>query len=84
VCLSLILLFHRLLFWFSVGFAASVGRVLEVSRVSVAWMPVGICMSALDKTFEYVEKRQAFHAPLSSYQLIQGKYNTGEEKMTTW
>ncbi|KAG7356904.1 acyl-CoA dehydrogenase/oxidase, N-terminal and middle domain containing protein [Nitzschia inconspicua] len=56
-----------------VGFAASVGRVLEASRVSVAWIPVGICMGALDKTYEYVSRRQAFRAPLSSFQLIQEK-----------
>lgn len=57
----------------SVGFSASVGRVLEASRVSVAWIPVGICMGALEKTYEYVAERHAFNAPLSSYQLIQGK-----------
>lgn len=56
-----------------VGFGASVGRVLEASRVSVAWIPVGICMSALDKTIAYVKEREAFGAPLSSYQLTQEK-----------
>jgi short/branched chain acyl-CoA dehydrogenase len=55
-----------------VGFAESVGRVLEDSRVSVAWIPVGICLSALEKTIEYVKKREAFGAPLASNQLIQG------------
>jgi len=55
-----------------VGFAESVGRVLEASRVSVAWIPVGICLSALEKTIEYVKKREAFGAPLASNQLIQG------------
>ena len=56
-----------------VGFAQSVGRVLEVSRVSVAWIPVGICQGAVEKTIEYVKKRSAFGASLASNQLIQEK-----------
>jgi alkylation response protein AidB-like acyl-CoA dehydrogenase len=52
-----------------------VGRVLEVSRISVAWIPVGICQGALEKTVEYVVSRSAFGAPLASNQLIQGKWN---------
>ena len=48
-------------------------RVLEASRVSVAWIPVGICQGALEKTVNYCNERQAFGAPLSSNQLIQGK-----------
>lgn len=57
----------------SVGFAESVGRVLESSRVGVAWFPVGICMGAIDKTMDYICNRTAFGAPLSSNQLIQEK-----------
>jgi alkylation response protein AidB-like acyl-CoA dehydrogenase len=56
-----------------VGFGQSVGRVLEASRVSVGWIPVGICMGALEKTIDYVKKRDAFGAPISSYQLTQEK-----------
>jgi alkylation response protein AidB-like acyl-CoA dehydrogenase len=56
-----------------VGFGASVGRVLEASRVSVAWIPVGIGMGALEKTLEYVTTRHAFQAPLASHQLVQEK-----------
>mmetsp|Transcript_41153 Transcript_41153/g.98547 ORF Transcript_41153/g.98547 Transcript_41153/m.98547 type:complete len:427 (+) Transcript_41153:140-1420(+) len=56
-----------------VGFGQSVGKVLEASRVSVGWIPVGICMGALEKTVQYVKERDAFGAPLSSYQLIQEK-----------
>jgi alkylation response protein AidB-like acyl-CoA dehydrogenase len=58
-----------------VGFGKSVGKVLEVSRVSVAWIPVGICQGALEKTIEYVGERKAFGAYLSSNQIIQGKCN---------
>lgn len=56
-----------------VGFAQSVGRVLEASRVLVGWISVGICMGALEQTISYVNKRKAFGAPLSSNQLIQGE-----------
>jgi hypothetical protein len=59
--------------YITVGFASSVGRVLEASRVSVGWIPVGICIGALEKTIQYVKEREAFKAPLSSYQLTQGK-----------
>ena len=55
------------------GFGASVGRVLEASRLTVGWIPVGICISALEKTICYVKQRQAFGASLSSYQLVQEK-----------
>ena len=48
------------------------GRVLEVSRISVAWIPVGICMGAFNKTIDYVKQREAFGASLASNQLIQG------------
>eukprot|EP00593_Proboscia_inermis_P008819 CAMPEP_0171314058 /NCGR_PEP_ID=MMETSP0816-20121228/48220_1 /TAXON_ID=420281 /ORGANISM="Proboscia inermis, Strain CCAP1064/1" /LENGTH=196 /DNA_ID=CAMNT_0011802411 /DNA_START=121 /DNA_END=711 /DNA_ORIENTATION=+ len=57
----------------NVGFSKSVGRVLESSRVSVAWMPVGISMGALSHTLEFVKKRTAFNAPLSANQLVQEK-----------
>lgn len=57
----------------NVGFSKSVGRVLESSRVSVAWMPVGISMGALSHTLEFVKKRIAFNAPLSANQLVQEK-----------
>ena len=58
----------------TVGFGRSVGRVLEASRVSVAWIPVGICQGALEKTVSYVTNRKAFGAMLSSNQLVQGAY----------
>lgn len=60
-----------------VGFGASVGRVLEASRISVGWIPVGICLGAMEKTIQYVEERKAFGATLSSYQLTQGTGNFG-------
>ena len=56
-----------------VGFGNSVARVLEASRVSVAWIPVGICQGAMEKTLSYVAGREAFGASLHSNQIVQGK-----------
>lgn len=56
-----------------VGFAQSVGRVLEASRVSVGWIPVGISQGAVEKTIDYVTKRTAFGSTLASNQLVQEK-----------
>jgi len=57
---------------YSVGFSNSVARVLERSRIYVAWLPVGISMGALEHAVKYVQSRVAFNAPLASNQLIQG------------
>lgn len=59
----------------SVGFGESVARVLEASRVSVAWIPVGICQGALEKTIAYTTKRDAFGAMIASNQLMQGMFS---------
>lgn len=56
-----------------VGFGESVARVLEASRVSVAWIPVGICQGALEKTIGYTTKRDAFGSMIASNQLMQEK-----------
>ena len=62
-----------------VGFGNSVARVLEASRVSVAWIPVGICQGAMEKTLSYVAGREAFGAALHSNQLVQGKIRLESE-----
>lgn len=48
-------------------------RVLEASRVSVAWIPVGICQGAVEKSLLYVTERESFGSLLASNQLVQGK-----------
>lgn len=58
----------------TVGFGRSVARVLEASRVSVAWIPVGICQGALEKTISYIKKRDAFGSTIASNQLVQGTF----------
>ena len=54
-----------------IGFSQSVGRVLEASRLSVAWIPVGICEGALQRTLNYLQERTAFGSPLTTNQLVQ-------------
>ena len=65
-----------LLIYIKVGFGSSVGRVLEASRLSVAWVALGVTIGAVDATVPYVQERTAFGAPLASNQLIQGMYRS--------
>ena len=50
-----------------------------MSRIMVAWQPVGMAMGAYDMVVRYLSQRQQFGAPLASFQLSQvrrsGKYD---------
>ncbi len=48
-------------------------QVLAVSRIMVAWQPVGMAMGAYDMAVRYLGQRRQFGAPLSSFQLSQDK-----------
>lgn len=48
-------------------------QVLAVSRIMVAWQPVGMAMGAYDMCVRYLGQRQQFGAPLSAFQLSQDK-----------
>ncbi|CAN0879697.1 Acyl-coenzyme A oxidase 4, peroxisomal [Linum grandiflorum] len=48
-------------------------KVLAVSRVMVAWQPIGICMGIYDMCHRYVSERKQFKAPLASFQINQQK-----------
>ncbi|KAI4324481.1 hypothetical protein MLD38_029968 [Melastoma candidum] len=48
-------------------------KVLAVSRVMVAWQPIGISMGVYDICHRYVKERKQFGAPLAAFQLIQQK-----------
>jgi acyl-CoA oxidase len=48
-------------------------KVLAVSRIMVAWQPVGMAMGAYDMCVRYLGQRKQFGAPLSSFQLSQDK-----------
>lgn len=52
-------------------FASGVGRVLEESRILVAWQPVGAAMGIFDHCLQYLKARKQFGAPLVSFQLAQ-------------
>ena len=46
-------------------------KVLAISRIMVAWQPVGICAGVFDMCARYVGEREQFGAPLGSFQLVQ-------------
>ncbi|KAL3356788.1 hypothetical protein AABB24_017442 [Solanum stoloniferum] len=48
-------------------------KVLAVSRVMVAWMPIGIAMGVYDMCHRYLKERKQFGAPLAAFQLNQQK-----------
>jgi alkylation response protein AidB-like acyl-CoA dehydrogenase len=48
-------------------------RVLDIGRIGVAAMGVGLAQGALDEAMAYARERTAFGQPISKYQAIQGK-----------
>ncbi|KAK6943480.1 Acyl-CoA dehydrogenase/oxidase C-terminal [Dillenia turbinata] len=48
-------------------------KVLAVSRVMVAWQPIGISMGVYDVCHRYLKERKQFGAPLAAFQLNQQK-----------
>ncbi|GLJ42878.1 hypothetical protein SUGI_0888810 [Cryptomeria japonica] len=48
-------------------------KVLAVSRIMVAWQPIGIAMGVYDMCHRYLQERKQFGASLSSFQLNQEK-----------
>ncbi len=48
-------------------------QVLDIGRIGVAAMGVGLAQGALDEALAYAKERQAFGKPISKYQAIQGK-----------
>lgn len=48
-------------------------KVLALSRVMVAWQPVGLALGAYDMCARYLSQRRQFGAPLASFQLMQEK-----------
>jgi alkylation response protein AidB-like acyl-CoA dehydrogenase len=48
-------------------------RVLDIGRIGVAAMGVGLAQGALDEAIAYARERKAFGQPISKYQAIQGK-----------
>ena len=48
-------------------------RVLDIGRIGVASMGVGLAQGALDQALAYAKERRAFGKPISKYQAIQAK-----------
>ncbi|KAB2630504.1 acyl-coenzyme A oxidase 4 [Pyrus ussuriensis x Pyrus communis] len=48
-------------------------KVLAVSRVMVAWQPIGLCMGVYDMCHRYLKERKQFEAPFAAFQINQEK-----------
>jgi short/branched chain acyl-CoA dehydrogenase len=48
-------------------------QVLDIGRIGVAAMGVGLAQGALDEALSYAKERQAFGQPISRFQAIQAK-----------
>ncbi|XP_035545641.1 acyl-coenzyme A oxidase 4, peroxisomal isoform X2 [Juglans regia] len=48
-------------------------KILAVSRVMVAWQPIGISMGIYDMCHRYLKERKQFGAPLAAFQINQQK-----------
>jgi alkylation response protein AidB-like acyl-CoA dehydrogenase len=48
-------------------------QVLDIGRIGVAAMGVGLAQGALDQALAYAKERRAFGQPISKFQLIQAK-----------
>jgi len=50
---------------------ADTNRVLQATRLDVAWSAVGNALGAYEKTVAYAQSRQQFGKPIASFQLVQ-------------
>ena len=48
-------------------------HMLDIGRIGVAAMGVGLAQGALDEALKYAKERRAFGKPISKFQAIQGK-----------
>ncbi len=48
-------------------------HILDIGRIGVAAMGVGLAQGALDEALKYAKERKAFGSPISKFQAIQGK-----------
>jgi short/branched chain acyl-CoA dehydrogenase len=49
-------------------------HILDIGRIGVAAMGVGLAQGALDEALSYAKQRKAFGKPISKFQAIQGKF----------
>jgi short-chain 2-methylacyl-CoA dehydrogenase len=48
-------------------------HILDIGRIGVAAMGIGLAQGALDEALKYAKERKAFGSPISKFQAIQGK-----------
>src|SRR6202000_1466799 len=48
-------------------------HILDIGRIGVASMGVGLAQGALDEALKYAKQRKAFGKPISKFQAIQAK-----------
>ncbi|KAE8099190.1 hypothetical protein FH972_017192 [Carpinus fangiana] len=48
-------------------------KILAVSRIMVAWQPIGLSMGVYDMCHRYLKERKQFGAPLAAFQINQQK-----------
>ena len=48
-------------------------HILDIGRIGVAAMGVGLAQGALDEAIAYAKERRAFGQPISKFQAIQAK-----------
>ena len=44
-------------------------KVLAISRIMVAWQPVGLAVGVYDMVARYVKERKQFGAPIAAFQV---------------
>ena len=45
-------------------------KVLAISRIMVAWQPLGLAMGTYDMCNRYLQQRQQFGSPLAAFQVV--------------
>jgi len=56
---------------FATDFATGTNKILESSRLVVAWMAVGCCVGAYEAALKYALDRKQFGRPIAKFQLVQ-------------
>lgn len=44
-------------------------KVLAISRIMVAWQPVGLAAGVYDMVLRYMKERKQFNAPIAAFQV---------------
>jgi len=50
-------------------FVQDTNKVLAISRILVAWQPVGLAVGVYDMVLRYTKERKQFNAPIAAFQV---------------